>query len=129
MSQAQQERDREELLRTRVADLPEEQRKQFYRCYTQQIKDPDSYVVLNYLFLAGLHHFYLGKMARGAFNLAIFALGIVIFFLQMPILGVAIILAVTVIELPALFRSQLIVLKHNNDLSEKILEQLKRTPC
>ena len=52
---------KEEQLRTLVADLTPEQRKRFYVEQTKQLKDPDTYAALNWLFLGGFHHLYLRK--------------------------------------------------------------------
>ena len=70
-------RDEEEELRKEVANLSNIDRKKFYREAEKNVKDPDTYAVLNYLFLTGLHHFYLKKYQRGFINLAIFIVGIV----------------------------------------------------
>ena len=125
MSELEHERQREEDIRRAVGQLPDAMRKLYYGRMRQRVKDPDSYAVLNYLFVAGLHHFYLGKIARGAVNLAVFCFGMVLFMLQMYPLAILVIAVVTVVELPALFRSQLTVLKYNNDLADTILKELQ----
>lgn len=115
----------EEALRQQVRQLDEPQRKQFYHQFNQQMKDPDTYAVLNYLFLAGLHHFYLGKMARGWGNLLIFGLGLLLMIVGLAWIGFAVILAITIIELKALFQSETIVTDHNNRLMESLLTQFR----
>ncbi|WP_432455820.1 hypothetical protein ACRRS0_10315 [Agarivorans sp. QJM3NY_29] len=70
----------QEQLRAEIRQLPAPLRQQFYQLWEKQVKDPDSYAVLNYLFIAGLHHFYLGKWQRGLINLTISLMGLSILF-------------------------------------------------
>lgn len=116
-------KEHEEALRKQVRELDDAQRKQFYHQFNQQMKDPDTYAVLNYLFLAGLHHFYLGKMGRGWTNLMVFAAGILLMVIGLGWIGLAVIALITVIELKALFQSETIVTDHNNRLMESLLGQ------
>ena len=51
----------EEALRSEINHLPDELRAQFYNEVKNKIKDPDTYAALNWFFICGLHHFYLGK--------------------------------------------------------------------
>lgn len=113
----------EEALRLQIRQLDDAQRKQFYHQFNQQVKDPDTYAVLNYLFLAGLHHFYLGKMARGWLNFIVFGFGILL--LIAGWFGWVLIVAITLIELKALFQSEAIVCDHNNRLMESLLKNLQ----
>ena len=62
-SKQQLEQDEEEI-RILVRGLPDEQRSIFYNQVEENLKDPDTYAVLNFIFIAGLHHFYLGKRVR-----------------------------------------------------------------
>jgi len=66
----------EESLRLAIRDLPDEQRKRFYAIAKKKLKDPDTFAVLNYLFVTGLHHFYLGHWLRGIINLVVFIGGV-----------------------------------------------------
>lgn len=116
---------REDALRIRLRQLEDPDRAAFYRAYTPRLKDPDTYAVLNWLCLAGLHHFYLGRLAAGAFNLALMLTGVVLLFMA-PIIGGALIALVFVAELPALFRSQLVVADYNAALGEATLRALHR---
>ncbi len=113
----------EEALRLQIRQLDESQRKQFYHQFNQQVKDPDTYAVLNYLFLAGLHHFYLGKMARGWLNFIVFGLGVLL--LIAGWFGWVLIVAITLVELKALFQSEAIVCDHNNRLMESLLKSIE----
>lgn len=117
--------EREEALRQEIRQLSDSQRKHFYREFNQRIKDPDTYATLNYLFVAGLHHFYLGKLAWGVFDILVFAAGLVLIFSGSIGVGVAIIVAITVVELKALFQSEAIVLDYNNRLMEELLAELQ----
>ncbi len=115
----------EEALRLQVRQLDDPQRKQFYHQFNQQMKDPDTYAVLNYLFLAGLHHFYLGKVMRGWINLSVFAFGLLLIAVGLGWFGAGVILVISVIELKALFQSEAIVTDHNNRIMEGLLSQVR----
>ena len=110
----------EDELRKEIAALPTELKKLYFRTEEQRIKDPDTYAVLNYFFLAGLHHFYLGKSLFGALNLLAMLLGIIFFEFG----GWVLFILVIVIELPQLFRSQSIVQKYNNGVMRNTLSEL-----
>jgi TM2 domain-containing membrane protein YozV len=113
----------ENRLRDAVSALPNETRKRYYGRLKGRTKDPDTYATLNWFLVAGLHHFYLGKTARGVVNLAVFAVGALLFFILPPI-GIAIIIAIFMVELWALFRAQIIVRDHNNRVSETTLQEV-----
>lgn len=116
-------REQEEALRNQVAQLSPEARKQYYQLEEQLVKDPDTYAVLNYFFAAGLHHFYLGKTARGVINLTLMLLGLVFILFY----GWILLILVCLIELPQLFNSQKIVRKYNIDVMREVLDELKDT--
>ncbi|NOR72498.1 MAG: TM2 domain-containing protein [Mariprofundaceae bacterium] len=116
---------REEALRLLVRELPDEQRKTFYERAEKELKDPDTFAVLNYLFIAGLHHFYLGRWLRGLINLVVFSAGIYLIYLDRWSNGLIIIGIITVLEFYALFRSQIIVKHYNNRISADILDAVK----
>ena len=105
---------REEELRLAIRDLPDEKRKAFYERAEHELKDPDTFAVLNYLFIAGLHHFYLGRWLRGLINLAVFGGSIYLMVLGQWKNGFILFGIITVLELYALFRSQIIVKNFNN---------------
>jgi TM2 domain-containing membrane protein YozV len=113
----------ENRLRDAVSALPDAARKRYYERLRDRTKDPDTYATLNWFLVAGLHHFYLGKMARGVVNLTVFAVGVLLLFILPPI-GFAIIAAIFVVELWALFRSQVIVRDHNNRVSAATLREV-----
>ncbi|UPW18155.1 TM2 domain-containing protein [Agarivorans sp. TSD2052] len=125
MLSREQIENQQEQLRLEIRQLPDEQRKQFYRLWEKQVKDPDSYAVLNYLLLAGLHHFYLTKWLRGSVNLLVSVFSLILLLSGFWQWGVALLVLVTVVELPALFRSELMVLDYNNQTMRALLKQLK----
>lgn len=49
----------EERLRARARALPDRERAAFHREATRALRDPDTYGVLNWFLVVGLHHFYL----------------------------------------------------------------------
>ena len=112
----------EEEIRDRMRDLDHETRQRVYALAAKQTKAAESYAMCNYIFIAGLHHFYLGKTVRGLVNLAVFILGL----LTLPLYGAGLIfiIGITVVELPALFRSQTIVRDHNNKVLLGLLEMV-----
>ena len=117
--------EREESLRLSVRGLDDDDKKLFHQKFSEDLRDPDTYAVLNFFFVAGLHHFYLGKNLRGLVNIIVFSVGVVSIFLNFAGLGLTLIIAIVLIELPALFRAQLLVSHYNNELSDRLLQQIK----
>ncbi len=115
----------EELLRKQVSLLPEPQRKEFYKRQSEELKDPDTYAALNWLFLGGFHHCYLGKYAIFAVELILLSVSIVGFILGHPSALLILILLVAY-ELPQLFFSQKIARQHNYHLSCEIFNDVRR---
>jgi len=64
----------EEILRNKVSSS---NITNFYSNIQDKIKDPDTYAVLNWLFISGLHHFYLKKNIQGSINLILFIFSII----------------------------------------------------
>jgi TM2 domain-containing membrane protein YozV len=118
--------EEEERIRQRVRQLPDDKRFIFFQKTEKQLKDPDTYATLNYLFIAGLHHFYLGNWARGLTNLVIFLTGLVMLFTPLFIPGILFIITISAIELSALFKSQVIVQAHNNAIMNEIYQEITR---
>ena len=116
----------EERIRKLVRELPDEKRLLFFKQAEKNLKDPDTYATLNYLFIAGLHHFYLGKWIRGSINLCIFLLGVVLLFTGMAFIGVLLLIVISLIELKALFRSQIVIQEYNNDVMQAIYCEIIR---
>ena len=120
---------KEDELRSEISALNEEHRKSFYKAFSNNLKDPDTYAVLNFFFITGLHHFYLGNHIQGSINLSGLLAGVILMLggIDGPwLLGLSIIMLIILIELPALFRSQIIVKNYNNLLSEQTLKTIKR---
>lgn len=126
MATLEELRQQEDQLREEIRTLSDEQRHKYYQMERQQQKDPDTYAVLNYFFLAGLHHFYLGKTSRGMINLAVMLIGFIVMY-GFPLIGLIIIVAIVIIELPQLFRSQQIVYEYNNQLMRDLIDQVKQS--
>ena len=120
----EQLRQEENQLREQIASLSDEQKKQYYTQELQHIKDPDTYATLNWIFIAGLHHFYLGRWQRGLINLVLMLSGLLFYFSGiLSILGVVLILFVFILELPQLFNSENVIHRYNNELMKRLLEQ------
>ena len=122
---------KEDELRSEISTLNEEHRKSFYKSFSNNLKDPDTYAVLNFFFITGLHHFYLGNHIQGSINLSGLLAGVILMLggIEGPwLLGLSIIMLIILIELPALFRSQIIVKNYNNLLSEQTLKTTKNAP-
>ena len=114
--------EQEEALRLALRQLSDSERSTFYKAYNPQIKDPDTYATLNWFFIAGLHNFYLKQWIMGLFDLVLMVIGVVMLAVFWP-LGAALIALVSLIELPALFRSQIIVADYNNQLGWSVLKR------
>lgn len=120
----EQLRDEEEALRRQIRQLSDTQRKAYYRREGQRLKDPDTYAVLNYFFIAGLHHFYLGNRPRGLANLIVMIVGIILLPIFAPA-GVIFLIAIVIWELPQLFKSQQIVHAYNNQVMRETLAEIQ----
>ena len=114
----------ENQLREQIASLSVEQKRQYYAQELQYIKDPDTYAALNWVFIAGLHHFYLGKWQRGLVNLVLMFTGLFFYFSGIfSLFGAVIVLFVFLIELPQLFMSENVIHRYNNQLMKELLQQ------
>lgn len=111
---------REERIRQQISALPDQDRSRLYKEAEKKLKDPDTYATLNYFFIAGLHYFYLGKWGAGILAIALFWTGIALLFTDAMWLGIALIAGVTLVEFYELFKSQLIVQEHNNQVLEEL---------
>ncbi len=115
----------EERLRVEIASLPDESRKEFYLKVKSRIKDPDTYAALNWFFITGIHHFYLGKWFYGILDLSLFLVGVMLVIMDYHLLGFSVIVFISVVELWALFRSQIIIQDWNNKVYRDILDAIK----
>ena len=116
---------KEESIRNQVAQLEDAKRKVYFQRLSKELKDPDTYAVLNWILLAGLHHFYVKNYLRGILNLIGFVVGITLFFSGYFIAGAVVIGSILIFELYELFFSQSIIEAYNNDISEKLLNDLR----
>ncbi|MDC5811566.1 hypothetical protein OPW07_17760 [Vibrio europaeus] len=117
--------ENEELLRKQVLSLPENQRKAFYKHQSQKLKDPDTYAALNWFFLGGFHHCYLGKYALFALELTLLIVSIIGLVLGHSS-AIFIIILLIAYELPQLFFSQKIARQHNHKLSCEIFNEVRK---
>jgi len=124
LNQDEVERQEDEL-RQEINRLSDEHRSLFYSAVKKKIKDPDTYAALNWFFVTGLHHFYLGKWMSGLVDLAAFVLGVGLMIAGHIEVGIALIVVISVIELWALFRAQLIIQAWNNQLYRNELDKFK----
>ncbi|MGO3296966.1 TM2 domain-containing protein [Marinobacter sp.] len=111
----------EESLRKAIRELSEERRAEFYRQAGKSVKDPDTYAALNWFFVAGLHHFYLGRWQWGLIDLGALFVAIGCFLAGLIWPPVVLLLTVYSWELWQLFRSQVIVQDWNNRLYRDLL--------
>lgn len=113
-----------EQIRRQVRELSDDRRKQYYQLLDKRIKDPDTYATLNYIFIAGLHHFYIGKWQLGLLNISAFGGGVALIVAGLVELGIAAIVGIALFELYELFRSQIIIQAHNNHISTTTLAEV-----
>lgn len=116
----------EERIRTWVRELPDEKRLLFFRQVEKDLKDPDTYAALNFLFIAGLHHFYLNQWVRGSINLFVFMTGIVFLLAGQVAIGIGLLIAISLVELKALFAAQIVVQDYNNAVMERIYREVTK---
>ncbi|MCL1062152.1 TM2 domain-containing protein [Shewanella benthica] len=115
----------EEVIRLKVRQLSPEQRKNYHKHELEYLKDPDTYAVLNWCFIAGFHHFYLGKLVRGTVNLSLFILGLILLFtIESPWFGLSVYALVFLLELPQLLNAQNIIHQHNNQVMQSCLTKV-----
>lgn len=117
--------ENEELLRKQVNLLPEVQKKEFYNRQSKKLKDPDTYATLNWFFLGGFHHCYLGKYGLFALEITMLLVSVVGIVLGHTS-ALLILMLLVIYELPQLFFSQKIARQHNYDLSCRIFNDVRR---
>ena len=127
MSSKEEVEAKEETIRKLVRELPDNNRLMFFKKSEKNLKDPDTYAALNYIFIAGLHHFYLGKWARGLLNIVVFWSGVILLFTDYTSIGVIIVIAISLLEFYELFKSQTIVQEHNNGVMEQIYHDIQKS--
>lgn len=122
----------EEELREQLEALSDGERKQFYAQAEAAFKDPDTYATLAYLFVSGLHHFYLKRWRRGLLDLGLNALGLALVIAGIVmeswvvgLAGLGVWIGVSLWELGYLFKSQAIVREYNLQQQRAILDALR----
>lgn len=103
----------EELCKEKINRLTESQKKFYYSKTLKELKDPDTYAVINWFFIAGIHHFYLKKYNLMIMDLTILTLGITLLVYDYHLIGAVVLLSISAYELYHLFFSQLIVQDYN----------------
>ena len=111
----------EETLRQRVRDLPDAARARFYSEAGERLRDPDTYAVLNFSLICGIHHLYLRRYALWLFEFLVGVVGVVLLVTPWLLAGIALIAALFIAELYCLFRSQVIVQDYNNRVMREVL--------
>ena len=121
-----QEKDdeNEEELRKKIQSLDDDTKRKFYKIVKKKVKDPDTYAALNWFFITGLHHFYLGKWLMGFIDLSVLVVGILLMFLGQFELGIFLLVLISLNELWALFRSQIIIQDWKNQIQWKVINKL-----
>ena len=113
----------EESLRKAIRVLPDEKRSEFFKLAHKAVKDPDTYAALNWFFIVGLHHFYLGRWGRGLIDLGALLTAVSFFVSGWVVAGACVLIVVYSWELWELFRSQVIVQDWNNRLYRELLRR------
>ncbi|MDT8405953.1 MAG: hypothetical protein RQ715_01770 [Methylococcales bacterium] len=126
MLDSAQVEQQEERLRQHIRALPDAQRLEFFRLLEPRLKDPDTYAALNFVFIAGLHHFYLGRWWLGIMDLTLFWGGMSLWFLGLTGIGMTLVFAVMLFESIQLLRSQIIVKDFNNRLMDRLYKTLSK---
>nr|WP_086939416.1 hypothetical protein [Thaumasiovibrio occultus] len=116
--------EKEEQLRQKVNALPSDAKKQYYQLQGKQLKDPDTYAALNWLFLGGAHHLYLGKYLIFAIEFSLLIVSITLAFAG-HLEALFILVGLSIYEAPQLFFSQRIARAHNYQLCCQLYEQLR----
>ncbi|MZI95329.1 hypothetical protein F9817_19320 [Vibrio sp. CAIM 722] len=119
--------EKEQALSQQVHALEVTRKRYYFAQLAARIKDPDTYAVLNWSFIGGFHHLYLGRY--GLFLGEIFLLIVAITTISLGITSGWFIIGLLVLfELPQLFFSQKIVRQYNYSVSTKILCEAREKP-
>ncbi|MDT8428895.1 MAG: hypothetical protein RQ757_09030 [Pseudomonadales bacterium] len=112
-------------LRARIRNLNETQKARYLAMEQPLLKDPARYLRLNWLFLAGAHHFYLQRWFRGLLNLTLSLSGL--FFLLVlgeGYYGALLLVSTAIIDIPQLLNARHIVHSYNNRVIARCLQQV-----
>jgi hypothetical protein len=114
---------KEDRLRQQVNKLSDDKKKAYYKALSHRLKDPDTYASINYFFIGGFHHFYLGKYKIFAIEFTLLVMSI-LGFIFVHQYAIYLILLIAVYELPQLFFSQKIARQYNYDVSLQLYHEL-----
>jgi len=117
----------EHELRELIRALPDAEKQYYHELELARLKDPAHYLKLNWIFPLGFHHFYLQRWGRGALNLGLTALGLILITgTNMFLYGCMVLIAVILIELPQLLNARHLVHSRNNRIMAQCLKQTQR---
>ncbi|MFS1429068.1 hypothetical protein LMH73_018460 [Vibrio splendidus] len=114
---------KEDSLADMIRILSHEQREAYYTRLASEVKDPDTYASLNYFFILGLHHLYLGKSETFAVETSALLFSIMLIstdITALGIMGAISLIAIAGYQMSQLFLSQRMVRKHNYETSISI---------
>lgn len=114
-------------LRQQIAALSTAEQERYHRLAAASLKNPDTYAMLNWLFLLGIHHFYLHRWLRGVINLILTSVALYLLITQdaRAYAGV-LLLAVAIIEVPQLLNYEHIVHAFNNRSMRSCLKRAQK---
>lgn len=132
MLTAEQLDQAEEAQRAELDALSDGERRAYFDKAEKAFKDADTYATLAYVFISGLHHFYLKRWKRGLLDLGLNALGLALVIAGvgyenwiLGLAGLGLWVGVSVMELGYLFRSQRVVREYNLKQQRAILDELR----
>jgi hypothetical protein len=114
----------EEELKQQVNGLTQRQKKRYFAEQTRQLKDPDTYAVLNWAFLGGFHHLYLRKYRLFIVECTLLVIAIIGLVMSQPYFAL-ILVGLVLFELPQLFLAQKIARQYNYHVSRSIYEHVR----
>ncbi|MEX0738618.1 MAG: hypothetical protein WD071_04700 [Pseudohongiella sp.] len=119
----------EHELREQIRSLSGVQRQFYLAQESARLKDPDRYLLLNWLFPLGLHHFYLKRWGRGVINMGLTMAGLALLLgTGERLYGAMLLTAVVFIEIPQLLNARHLVHSQNNRIMAKCLARAQRHP-
>jgi TM2 domain-containing membrane protein YozV len=115
-------------LREEVSLLAESQQHTYQRCVQGRFRSAKVYARLNTLFFLGAHHFYLQRWLRGAVNLSLGSIALFLLLLSPePGYGLALLIALAIIEIPQFLNCDHIVHARNNRSMRDCLQQARNS--
>ena len=112
-------------LRELVSLLAPAQLAHYTRMEQSLRKRPGTYAALNWFFLLGLHHFYLGRWPRGILDVLLTSIAVyALLTADSATYGSALLLAVAIIEVPQLLNYEHLVHSYNNRMMRHCLRRV-----